>query len=80
MPTSGDLCRPLPPHVDEEQMYLDFRTSLVPSLTAAAVNRLTESPLSTPVVQIRDVGEHVINPVLFQPPAALHYNTQIAYQ
>ena len=31
---------------------------------AAGVRGLTESPLSPPVVQIGDVGEHVINPVI----------------
>lgn len=55
------------------------KTSLVPSLPAAGVNELTESPLSTPVVQIGDVGEHVIEPVITEPRVA-HDTMQIADQ
>ena len=49
--------------MDGEQRCLDGHTSSVPSQAAAGVGGLTESPLSTPVVQIGDVGEHVINPI-----------------
>lgn len=49
----------------DKNIYKKFRTGLVPSLAAAgSISGLTESPLSTPVVQIGDVGEHVINPVI----------------
>ena len=63
---SGDPCRLLHPHAGGGQRYLSFRPRLAQSLSATGISGLTESPFSTPVVQVGDVGEHVVNPTIGQ--------------
>ena len=63
---SGGLYRLLHPHVDGRQRYLTFHEISVDSSPASAASELTESPFSTPVVQVGDVGEHVVKPVICQ--------------
>lgn len=71
------VCVPCLPRVwTKDKRICVFFFSLVQTLTAAGAGELTESPLSTPIVQIGDVGEHVIDPVIAE--SSLAYDTRRA--
>ena len=58
--------RLLPPHVDGGRRCLGFCKRSVRTSQTIKRCRLTESPLSAPVIQVGNVGEHVIDPVIGQ--------------
>ena len=56
----------LRPRADGGRRYLKFHK--ISGLSTTGAGGLTKSPFSTPVVQVSNVGEHVVNPDIGQSP------------